>query len=288
MIETYDRIGEDSGINISCQRRCLTVNNSNWDAVISSVNDCIIFIDEENTIIRTQEFAQKIHETGNYYVLVTRENLPNLPYSVEEIYGIHTSGRYAGLRQTYNSFYRLYSLDIPDNKESSDVVVVEDSNSGYEFFSAVTGDSVKCISAKGKARILSVLQNYIGHNVLVIADGAAFGAGIGELYLYLRRHPEITLYLPESFEWIILSSGIIDGNRIRDITDHPEEYIESADFFSWERFFTHILIHETESSYMQYSKKRLNPVYLDSKHRSAIFDVMKVLKKQLPFISQQM
>ena len=44
----------------------------------------------------------------NYYVIVTRESLPTLPYSVEEIYGIRTSGRYGTLKQSYHEFYRIY------------------------------------------------------------------------------------------------------------------------------------------------------------------------------------
>ena len=111
MIDQYSRLGVDSGIEISSERRCITVNNSNWDAVVDRTHESIVFIDEESTVIKTEEFARKIKGTDNYYVLITRENLPNLPYSVEEIYGIHNSGKYGDLRKTYNSFYRLYSID---------------------------------------------------------------------------------------------------------------------------------------------------------------------------------
>ena len=107
MVDTYDRLGSDSGIDISCDKRCLTLNNSNWEAVLDSIKDSIIFIDEENTVVKTDAFAKKIRSTDNYYVIITRENLPNLPYSVEEIYGIHNSGKYSDMKKTYNSFYRL-------------------------------------------------------------------------------------------------------------------------------------------------------------------------------------
>jgi hypothetical protein len=119
MVDTYDRLGTDSGIDISCDKRCLTLNSSKWEAVLDSVNDSIIFIDEENTMIKTDAFAKKIRSTDNYYVIVTRESLPNLPYSVEEIYGIHRSGKYADMKQTYNSFYRLYTSDERINRASA-------------------------------------------------------------------------------------------------------------------------------------------------------------------------
>ena len=108
LIETYDRLGDESGISISCAKQCKTLNNGNWESVIAQSSECIIFIDEETRVIKTPEFASRIKDSDNYYVIITRENLPNLPYSVEEIYGIHTSGRYADVRQTYNSFFRLY------------------------------------------------------------------------------------------------------------------------------------------------------------------------------------
>lgn len=41
----------------------------------------------------------------------SREGLPNLPYSVQEIYGIRESGKYASLKQTYNEFYHIYGRE---------------------------------------------------------------------------------------------------------------------------------------------------------------------------------
>ena len=111
MIETYERLGDESGISISCARDCRTLNNSNWESVIEQSHECIIFIDEGTRVTKSIEFASKIKCSDNYYVIITRENLPNLPYSVEEVYGIHSSGKYADVRQTYNSFYRLYTVD---------------------------------------------------------------------------------------------------------------------------------------------------------------------------------
>ena len=147
LIDTYDRLGADSGVEVSCSKRCLTVNNSNWESVLNSVSECIVFIDEENTIIKSDDFARKIKDTNNYYVIITRENLPNLPYSVEEIYGIHTSGKYADMRRTYNSFYQLYTVNEQNIADKAETVIVEDSNSGYDFFKAVAADDINCISA---------------------------------------------------------------------------------------------------------------------------------------------
>ena len=65
-----------------------------WKEQLSGIADSIVFIDEGNEFNKTTEFADEIQKTDNYYVIVTRESLPSLPYSVEEIYGIKTSGKY--------------------------------------------------------------------------------------------------------------------------------------------------------------------------------------------------
>ena len=278
LIDTYDRLGADSGVEVFCSRRCLTVNNSNWESVLSSVSECIVFIDEENTVIKSDDFARKIKDTNNYYVIITRENLPNLPYSVEEIYGIHTSGRYADMRRTYNSFYQLYTVDEQRVADKAETVIVEDSNSGYDFFKAVVADDINCISAGGKTKIKRTVMDNAGKQLLVIADGAAFGSEMGELFLYMQKHPEVSLYLPESFEWLILKSGLIDGNRIADILQHTEDFLESSEYFSWERFYTKLLISETEGTYLQYSKQKLNDVYLNPNEKETIIKAAETIR----------
>ena len=62
------------------------------------------------------------------------------------------------------------------------------------------------------------------------------------LYELTQRNSNIKLFLPESFEWLILKSGMISEKEIRLILDEPEQYIDSKEFFSWERFFVKVLI----------------------------------------------
>ena len=281
LVETYERLGDESGISISCQKQCKTLNNSNWENVIEQSHNCIIFIDEETKVITTTEFAGKIKESDNYYVIITRENLPNLPYSVEEVYGIHTAGKYADIRQTYSSFFRLYRVNEKLNNGVSDVLMVEDTNSGYEFFNAIIPVEINCVSAGGKTKIRTLINEYKNSKVLIIADGAAFGSEMGELYLYMQSNPEVCIYLPESFEWIILSSGLIDGKRVADIISNPEEYIESSESFSWEQYFTKLLVEETKDTYLHYNKSHLNINYLNMREKDALVNVLEVIKGNL-------
>lgn len=90
----------------------------------------------------------------------------------------------------------------------------------------------------------------------------------------LQLHPQTYLYLPESFEWLILKSGFLDSKELRDLLEHPADHIESRSFFSWERFFTAKLFGMTKETYLQYQKKPLNKAYLTEKAVEKIKAVM--------------
>lgn len=52
------------------------------------------------------------------------------------------------------------------------MIVVEDSNSGFEFFNALCKRSgIPCISAGGKSNVYNAVLERQESNVLVIADG---------------------------------------------------------------------------------------------------------------------
>lgn len=135
---------------------------------------------------------------------------------------------------------------------------------------------IECETANGKSNIFSKLE-YLnkekkGQKILVIADGAAFGSEIEKLR---RLNNQIDLYLPESFEWMILKSGIIEENKIKEILENPHNYIESKEHFSWERFFTNLLVEKTSETQFQYFKSKLNEYYMKGQVRDKILDVMR-------------
>jgi hypothetical protein len=274
LIEQAAALGENSGVDVVCERPCRTLGGNDWNLILPNIHEQIIFLDEENQFVKSQEFASAVKESDNYFVIITREDLPNLPYSVEEIYGIHTSGKYHDLRRTYNELYQIYSPEAFAEKVQPDTLVVEDSNSGYDFFKAVcTERGVDCLSAKGKSNLKQTVPHGAGQ-VLIVADGAAIGSEMNELYQLMRVEHSVKCYLPESFEWLILKSGQVDGKTIHDILQHPEDFIESKEYFSWERFFTTLLIEYTNGTYLKYTKSHLNEAYLRGKTKQAILDVI--------------
>lgn len=276
-----DFVNNPSGtpVEVICDKKCYVVDGSLWKEQLSGISDCIVFIDEGNEFIRTKDFADTIQKTDNYYVIVTRESLPTLPYSVEEIYGIRTSGRYGTLKQSYHEFYRIYGKNTYEDKVIPEIVITEDSNSGYQFFEQICRENgLKCESMNGKSNVFHYLNKHKNENILVIADGAAFGSEIDRVLQITYGRKNVALYLPESFEWMVLKAGVLKNNMLRDILNDPSAYIESKLYFSWERFFTSILIEQTKGTYLAYAKRKLNPVYLSDSIKESILKQMKMMK----------
>lgn len=283
MVEQHQLYGQDSGINISCDKQCTVLSGVRWEENLAQIRDSIVFIDEGSSFIRSEDFARAIQGSDNYYVIASRQPLYNLPYSIREIYGIRntTRKRYEGVRRLYSEFYPLTDKQN-EVIEYPDLVIVEDSNSGFQFFSAIfEPQGIPCISARGKGHIHTAILEQDYENILVIADGAALGPEIDRI-LKLRRVKNVILYLPESFEWLVLKSDLLNDREVRTILETPEDYIESSKYISWERFFTDILVDHSNGKYLQYSKRQLNPVYLQPNETGAILSVMPemILKKE--------
>ena len=278
MIEEYGNLGKDSGVQIQCDKACVALSGKYWQETLENIHDSIVFVDEDSRFLKTKDFAKRIRNSNNYYVLITRENLPALPYSVEEIYGIHCSGRYMNTRQIYNLFYKIYSETNP-GKLLVKSLVTEDSQAGFTFFSQVAMTrGICCESADGKSNILGILQkrllNKEQKETLVIADGAAFGPEMAHISQLLRGNSNIKLYLPESFEWLLLYADILNKPFIRKRLEEAENYIESEKYFSWERYFTDLLMEETEDSPYPYDKSNLKDFYLQDKVVQKVLEAM--------------
>ena len=101
MIREYYDNGEQSGVTLQCDKQCVVLEGRQWKVLLENINDSIVFIDEGNAFVTSYDFANAVKNSDNYFVIVTRESLPALPYSAEEIYGIKSSGKYGTLQKTY-------------------------------------------------------------------------------------------------------------------------------------------------------------------------------------------
>lgn len=270
---------KELGITLSCDKKCIVLNDrgpfdDSWEESLKRTKDSIVFIDEGSEFINTEKFAHLCKNSDNYYVIATREALPQLPYSILEVYGIRESSKYGGIQSVYNEAYNIYGFKSGTNKFNIDVVVTEDSNSGYEFFKRVCEKIGKeCISAHGKSSLKTVVSSIDSNKcVLAVVDGAAFGSEMQPM-MKLAMERSLKVYAPESFEWVLLNSGIIKGVQ-KDILDNPVDYIESSKYFSWERFFTALIVEKTRETVYRYSKRKLNKAFLSDVNINRILRII--------------
>lgn len=160
-------------------------------------------------------------------------------------------------------------------KLKSDKSCVVDSKAGFQFLQKCCSNYENCLSASGNSNLYAVMRKVPTERVLVVvADGAAFGAYIEKVLNFSVKRGNVFLFLPESFEWIILKSGVVDFAGLDKILETPYQYIESAQYFSWERFFTDLLQQVTKQNKIkEYHKDSLAVYYTEGKNRDRILTV---------------
>ncbi|MBR2188770.1 MAG: translation initiation factor 2 [Eubacterium sp.] len=275
LIADYERLGVGSGITLKCEKPCSVLNAGDWKNYLQNVHDHVIFMDENMPFIKSREFAERVNKSDNYFVIIFRESLPQLAYSVEEIYGIREdrdSQKYVNPRRVFNALYQIYNLEYPQ-KIKPTVVITEDSNAGYEFFSQVL--PCTCVSAGGKTLVHSKIAEMEDdrETIIAIVDGAAFGADMQRAMREIKlKKGKCLLYAPESFEYLILRSGVVE---VPDkYLDEPYNYADSARYASWERYFTDQLSEATRNTIYQYTKSKLNVIYLTAGNINRIMKLL--------------
>lgn len=267
MLYEYLRTGKQSGYSVSTNSEYYVYLRDevgrDWKDALYPLKNTIIFIEENNDFIFTKEFAAFVKESGNYFVLVTRAPLKMLPYSIHEIYEIITDGKRTDIKESYHEFKEIYSnYPILENNKIQNVVT-EDSNSGYQFWMNVF-KSRNVVSSGGNGNLIKQVKNLSGGDTLVIADGAAFGSLIESCIssFQMQTDRRISIWLPESFEYLILRSGILKSEKLTQILENIPEYVDCEKYESWENFFTDLLVMLTSEGVEKYSKSTLNTYYL--------------------------
>lgn len=244
-------------------------SDRSWKETLENKKEMVIFFEENNTFIHTHEFARYVADSGNYFVFITRDPIKDLPYSTKEIYSIGC--HYNGFKHVYE-FNEVYK-NFPYLDNNFDLIITEDSKSRFQFFSKFFCNS-KVESANGASKFityLDTLSNSDAHNILCIADGAAFGCYIRDLVEFSMDNLDkrITIWLPESFEWVLLKARVISFDSLTQILNNPSEYIECRDYVSWERFFTY-LVEKYSDEEWKYTKGELDPYYYSEKNKEKI------------------
>lgn len=75
--------------------------DGDWERSFKDLTNHVIFIEESNDFVFTHKFARFVRDSGNYFVIVNREPLYSLTYSINEIYEINSYEEVEPFRQVY-------------------------------------------------------------------------------------------------------------------------------------------------------------------------------------------
>lgn len=276
------RAGTNNRVSLMTKVRIIvpTQKEELYDSLRNKTEAVIYVIDEALCgVLNNKEFARLAETAEGYFVMITRSKFECIPYSVREVYELVSKN--TG-RKTYYSLSHVYNWKN-DMSVDADFILTEDSKSGYYFYKETCTGVVE--SANGNSNIPSKVEEAISRgykHVFIVADGAAFGSQIHKYFELCSTYPyDIRLFCPESFEYLILKSGIFSFNMDKII--NTQNYADSRKFFSWERYYTWLL-NEVASKYGGYRKsgKGSNyklPKYLTGKKSiDKIYYVIKEIK----------
>lgn len=261
--------GRQTGVHCNCKDKIRFLSlKDDYVKVIRNEHDKIFILDEYLDFIEEVDFARAVQNSDNYFIFITRSGrMKWLTYSANDVYELRTV-------KDENDKYitRLYSkyLDTPYSLES-DLIVTEDSNSGYEMFSLIF-EGKKVISAHGRDNVYNTLVSSNFSCAYVIVDGSAFGSCIGRI---LPKFDNVYIFAPESFEFLLLNSGTFK-KFVLDNIENTSDYCDSVKYISWERYFTDLLSKVSKEKYgIDYVKKKLDSFFKSDYYINEI-------KKQIP------
>lgn len=200
-----------------------------------------------------ESIARLVKDKDVYCIFITREHgFTCLPVDVYACYRFSSSMK---SNKTFVCNEQLYDWSDIDTLRPS-YVYTEDTGVGETFFSKTLPNAlVRGVGGTGNfKKLLSTLKTSNSDSVFLVADGCAFGM-LMPIYLELRKEVNyrLKLFLPPSFEYLILASGIIpkvDMNRL--INAYSYSRIEK--YMSLEKYYEDYLSEVTNGKLSKNSK----------------------------------
>lgn len=142
-------------LRASCNYVVLTGDFFADSAIVNSCHNTIVIADEIR-YTTSKEFADLVkNNQSNYYLIINREPIKNLPYSIHSIFRLKAKYDENGIYSIYNE--EVYNIDgnviSKNTNQFFDTIIVEDKKSGYQFYENIVDDTwVK--SSKGNGSII--------------------------------------------------------------------------------------------------------------------------------------
>ena len=92
-------------------RPLIAIEGSRWEEEITANPGSILVIDEDSQFIRSKEFAAAVRRSDNYFLLITRNYLAELPINVDEIFEL-TGAKNKKFKNVYQDIDRRASKQL--------------------------------------------------------------------------------------------------------------------------------------------------------------------------------
>ena len=232
-------------------------NEMCYAGMLKALSNSVIFLDEDCDYMYSNEFADYLHSTSNYFVLITRhvKRLSKISIHVNALCLLEYVDGVNRLK-TQHTLAEDKTLFCGDIFYPSKIVT-EDSDSGYRFFQLIAGDN--CKPAKVRTKFVSQFDKLFASNsdYLIIADGGAFGGDVNQVIYCLTdsRITSFAFFLPDSFEEFLLHSIVFKGDAaLTEKLKTPWKYVDYSKCISFEQFYTHLLVTMSAAKGFSYSK----------------------------------
>lgn len=279
LISEYLEFGKKSGVKITIDASaalCVLTNSSDWEKILSSVHDTVIFADEDVEYIYSDSFQKELWKADCYAVIVSRSGgFTGIPYSISGIYEFVTEKKG---ENTTTSMYQLYEEEHSNGNFG--LVITEDSNSGFEMVQySFDSSGTEVVSAGGNASVLGTLKkNWRQEGLICVnVDGAAFGAYIEAVLKYAEIKGNIVISAPESLEYILLKFSEVKRHLSVDCGEliRTYDFCDGCEYSTWEQYYEDLLVRITsEHLGFTYNKRKLNPWFKNRKCAEQYLDLL--------------
>lgn len=263
LIANFLELGKDSGIKVSVSTSAnlmVLFNSSKWEQELSNLHNTILFIDEDVRFLYEVSFQRTLWKSDCYAVIVSRSGMfTALPFAISSVYQFATkkngSTTITYLYKYYEKKYKTYDFDM---------VLTEDSNSGFEMAKFAFNPETVVLSASGNSNILPTLFNQAKKysHICIIVDGAAFGGFIEGVLKFSEIKLNTVISAPESFEYILLKSDFFK-KYINEELIKTYDYCDCLEYITWERFYEDLIEKLTSQNFgFTYSKHTLNSFFM--------------------------
>ena len=172
------------------------------DTITISPDSCIFYDEYSFAPTYSEQLMQNVKSANAYLICFGRLDVQQIEYGIQDVY----------FTEERNHRYSLRKIFHPINKpavERADIIVTEDSKSVAGLYSALLGENV--IGAGSKNNIWKYIKT--AEYPLIIADEHKFTPALMKILLKNKHAKKLYLFLPASFEEILLDGFSADAFR---------------------------------------------------------------------------